>query len=137
MNDSTKFSFTGRLRSITHAISGLILMLRSQQNAWVHLIATLSAIGFGLLFGIAKSDWALLLLVIIIVWVAEALNTAFEFLCDVTNPEFHPVVKQAKDISAGAVLISAIGAVLVGLIVFVPHIYNMLSGNALQSFTMK
>jgi len=129
MNDSTKFSFTGRLRSITHAITGLVLMLRSQQNAWVHLAATLSVIGFGFLFGISKSDWALLLLVIIIVWVAEALNTAFEFLCDVTNPEFHPVVKQAKDISAGAVLIAAIGAVVIGLIVFAPHIYSMFFGN--------
>jgi len=129
MNDSTKFSFTGRLRSITHAITGLVLMLRSQQNAWVHLAATISVIGFGLLFGISKSDWTLLLLVIIIVWVAEALNTAFEFLCDVTNPEFHPVVKQAKDISAGAVLIAAIGAVVIGLIVFTPYIYSMFFGN--------
>ena len=129
MNDYTNFSFTGRLRSFRYAISGLILMLRSQHNAWVHLVATLTTICIGLFLELAKSDWALLLSVIIVVWVAEALNTAFELLCDVTNPEFHPVVKQAKDVSAGAVLISAIGAVIVGLIVFVPHVYSFISGN--------
>jgi diacylglycerol kinase (ATP) len=53
---------------------------------------------------------------------AEALNTALEFLCDVASPQFHPMVKHAKDVAAGAVLISAIGAVAVGLLIFLPHL---------------
>jgi diacylglycerol kinase (ATP) len=56
------------------------------------------------------------------VWVSEALNIAFEFLCDVASPEFHPLVKKSKDVAAGAVLLSAIGAAIIGCIVFIPHI---------------
>jgi diacylglycerol kinase (ATP) len=58
------------------------------------------------------------------VWTAEALNTAFEFLCDVASPEFHPLVKQAKDVAAAAVLIAAMGATIIGLLVFVPHVFR-------------
>jgi diacylglycerol kinase (ATP) len=56
------------------------------------------------------------------VWTAEALNTAFEFLCDVASPEFHPLIQKAKDVAAAAVLLSAAGAVIIGLLVFVPHL---------------
>ena len=62
------------------------------------------------------------MLAIVAVWTAEALNTAFEALCDVTSPGFHPLVERAKDVAAGAVLICAIGAVIVGGIVFGPHL---------------
>jgi len=64
----------------------------------------------------------MLVLAIVLVWVAEALNTAFEFLCDVASPEFHPIVKKSKDVAAGAVLFSALGAVIVGIIVFYPYV---------------
>ena len=63
-----------------------------------------------------------MVLAIIAVWTAEALNTAFEALCNVASPEFHPLVERAKDVAAGAVLISAIGAVVVGLLVFGPRL---------------
>ena len=56
------------------------------------------------------------------VWTAEALNTAFEFLADAASPNFHPLVKKAKDVAAGAVLISAIGAVVIGVLVLGPHV---------------
>ena len=62
------------------------------------------------------------MLAIVSVWTAEALNTAFEFLCDVASPEFHPLVAKAKDVAAGAVLITAVGASLVGLLVLGPHL---------------
>ena len=58
----------------------------------------------------------------VVVWTAEALNTAFEFLCDVASPDFHPVVEKSKDVAAGAVLMAAMGAILVGIIVFFPKI---------------
>ena len=119
------FTFSGRIRSIKFALEGILLVLKSQQNAWIHFVATASVVLGGLIFEITATQWAIIILAIAIVWVAEALNTAFELLCDVTNPEFHPVVKKAKDVSAGAVLISAVGAVIVGLIVFIPYVLRI------------
>jgi diacylglycerol kinase (ATP) len=115
------FSIAGRLRSITHALSGLVAMLRTQHNAWLHLAATVAAVAFALYFAIAPVEWMILILAIVAVWVAEALNTALEFLCDVASPEFHPLVKQAKDVAAGGVLIAATGALAVGALIFLPR----------------
>jgi diacylglycerol kinase (ATP) len=120
-NNPETFSFTGRIRSITHAVNGIVEMLRSQHNAWLHSVATIAVTVLGFVFGITKVEWALLVLAIVLVWVAEALNTAFEFLCDVASPNFHPIVKRSKDVAAGAVLLSVMGAVALGLIVFVPY----------------
>ncbi len=97
-------------------------MLKSQHNAWVHACATVAVIVAGLVFGVSSSEWCWLVLAIMAVWTAEALNTAFEFLADVASPEFHPLVKHSKDVAAGAVLISAIGAVVIGLLVLGPHV---------------
>jgi diacylglycerol kinase len=116
------FSIVGRMRSITHALSGLVSMLRTQHNAWLHLAATIVAVAFGLYFAISAIEWMVLVLAIVAVWVAEALNTALEFLGDVTSPEFHPLVKQAKDVAAGGVLIAAVGALIVGALIFLPRI---------------
>ena len=101
-------------------------MLKSQQNAWVHAFATIAVVIAGFVFGISTSEWCLLVLAIIAVWMAEALNTAIEFLADVASPEFHPLVKKAKDVAAGAVLISAIGAIVLGIIIFGPHILKLM-----------
>ena len=120
-NSHDTFSFSGRIRSGTHAVHGIVEMLRSQHNAWVHAVATLCVIVAGGIFGISNTQWCLLVLVVTVVWVAEGLNTAFEFLCDVASPEFHPLVKKSKDVAAGAVLLSAVGAVIVGLIIFIPY----------------
>src|SRR3954468_10781004 len=116
------FSFTGRLRSFTHAFRGVGLMLRSQHNAWVHLAASICVAIAGVALHLSRFDWCWLVLAIVSVWTAEALNTAFEFLCDVASPEFHPTVEKAKDVAAGAVLVSAIGAAAVGGLIFVPHL---------------
>ena len=59
------------------------------------------------------------------VWTAEALNTAFEFLADVASPEFHPLVKHAKDVAAGAVLIAAFGAAVIAVLVLGPHLVGL------------
>jgi diacylglycerol kinase (ATP) len=115
------FSFTGRLRSFTHAFRGVGMMLGSQHNAWVHAGATVCTVAAGLALRISREDWCWIVLAITGVWMAEALNTAFEFLCDVASPEFHPLVKHAKDVAAGAVLICAIGAAIIGTLVFLPH----------------
>jgi hypothetical protein len=69
-----------------------------------------------------RFEWCWIVLAIVSVWTAETLNTAFEFLTDVASPEFHPLAGKAKDVAAGAVLLSAIGAVAIGIIIFWPHL---------------
>jgi diacylglycerol kinase (ATP) len=124
--DSTSFSVASRVRSFGYAFEGLYTLLREQHNAWIHLLATAVVIGAGLWFGLGKTDWLFITLAITGVWVTEALNTAVELLCDVASPEFHPLVKKCKDIAAGAVLLSALGAVVVGALVFWPRLVTLL-----------
>ncbi|AWN16729.1 diacylglycerol kinase family protein [Salinisphaera sp. LB1] len=127
MNDSTApFTFIGRIRSMRYAIAGIGELLVSQHNAWVHAAATAVVVCLGLIVGVTPIEWCVLILAITTVWVAEALNTAFELLCDVASPDFHPVVKKAKDVAAGAVLLSALGSVAIGLIVFLPYLARWL-----------
>jgi diacylglycerol kinase (ATP) len=116
------FTFTGRIRSFRVAVSGIATMLESQHNAWIHVLATVVVCIAGLSLGLSTSEWCWIVLAIVAVWTAEALNTAFEFLADVTTPEFHPLVKQAKDVAAGAVLLSSVGSVVIGVLVLGPHL---------------
>ena len=118
------FEFTGRIRSFAYAFAGIRTMLRSQQNAWIHAAATVAVCALGLILRISTSDWCWIVLAIMSVWTAEALNTAFEFLADVASPEFHPLVKHAKDVAAGAVLIAAIGAFVIAVLVLGPHFFG-------------
>jgi len=111
-----------RIKSIGFALNGVWILLRTQQNAWIHAIAATLAVALGVALGISWSEWLWVILAIMIVWITEALNTALEFLADVVSPEFDPLVKQAKDVAAGAVLIAATGAALIGLIIFLPHL---------------
>ena len=97
-------------------------MLLSQHNAWIHAAATVVVTAAGLTLQLPRSEWYALILAIVAVWTAEALNTAFEFLCDVASPEFHPLVEKAKDVAAGAVLLTALGATLIGILVFAPYV---------------
>ena len=122
MPDERTFSIAARVRSVHYALAGLWLMLKTQHNAWIHLAATVSVCAGGILLRISASDWRWLVVAIVMVWIAEALNTAFEHLCDVVSPEFHASVKRSKDISAGAVLICAGGAACIGLMVFLPYL---------------
>ena len=77
---------------------------------------------------LTRAEWCWIILAIVSVWTAEALNTAFEFLTDVASPEFHPMAEKAKDVAAGAVLITAIGSVLIGLVVFGPYLLASING---------
>jgi diacylglycerol kinase (ATP) len=93
-------------------------MLQTETNARLHALATVIVVGAGLCFGIERSEWLAVTLAIAAVWSAEALNTAFESLCDVAAKDYDPRVERAKDVSAGAVLASSIGALVVGVLVF-------------------
>jgi diacylglycerol kinase (ATP) len=116
------FQFTGRIRSFKYAVAGILRMLRCQHNAWLHLGVTGIVVGAGLFFSLTAREWCWIILAIATVWTAEALNTAFEFLADAASPEFHPLVRDAKDVAAGAVLITAVAAAIIGVIIFWPHI---------------
>ncbi len=113
----------GRLKSFGYAFRGIGTMLGSQHNAWIHAVATGLVIVAGFGFGLGRMEWCLVVLSMVSVWTAEALNTAFEFLCDVASPEYHPLVEKAKDVAAGAVLICALGAAVVGGLVFIPKFF--------------
>jgi diacylglycerol kinase (ATP) len=115
-------TFTGRVRSFSYAIRGVVVMLRSQQNAWIHASATGAACTAGVLLGLSRAEWCWIVLALVAVWTAEALNTALELLTDVAAPEFHPTAGHAKDVAAGAVLIAAIGALVIGVLVLGPHV---------------
>jgi diacylglycerol kinase (ATP) len=121
------FQFTGRIRSFRHAIVGIMRMIRCQHNAWIHAAATLIVLGAAFFFRISAADWCWIILAISTVWTAEALNTAFEFLADAASPEFHPLVRDAKDVAAGAVLLTAVAAFIIGLIIFWPYVERLLS----------
>jgi len=117
------FSFTARLHSFRYALAGLRTLLLTQHNAWLHAAATAVVVVAGLVLGLSLAEWCWLVLAMTLVWMAEALNTALEFLADAVTQEFHPLILQAKDVAAAAVLIAAIGALLIGLLVFGPHVW--------------
>ncbi len=125
--DPRPFQFTGRIRSFRHALAGLLRMIRCQHNAWIHVVATAVVLAAAFLFQVSAADWCWIILVLSIVWTAEALNTAFEFLADAASPTFHPLVRDAKDVAAGAVLVTAIAAAVIGAIIFWPHVARLFS----------
>ena len=121
------FTIGGRLKSVHYAIRGIGMMLKSQHNAWLHAFASFCVLVTGALVGLSGGEWCWIVLAIMAVWTAEALNTALEFLADAASPEFHPLIKQAKDVAAGGVLISAMGSVCIGLLVLGPHLIDWLA----------
>jgi diacylglycerol kinase (ATP) len=122
MADPTSLTFTGRLRSVKYALHGIWIMVKSQHNAWIHAVATVGVIGVCFVLGLSAAEWCWIVLAIMAVWTAEALNTAFEFLTDLASPTFHPLAGKAKDVAAGAVLIAAVGSVVIGALVIGPHV---------------
>ena len=120
------FEVSGRIRSFRYAGQGILLTLRTQHNAWIHAAASVLVIAAALVCEASQQEWCILVLACIAVWVAEALNTALELLADATTKEFHPVIGQAKDVAAGAVLIAAVGAVAVGILIFGPRLLALI-----------
>jgi diacylglycerol kinase len=110
------------VRSFGYAFEGVALMLRSQPNFLVHVCAALVAIVLGLVLHLGPTEFALLFLTIAVVLVVECVNTALETLCDLVSPEYHPLVKRAKDVSAAGVLIAAIGSVAIALALYLPRL---------------
>jgi diacylglycerol kinase len=110
-----------RLQSFTYAARG-VWHLRLEPNARVHAFATFAVLIAAVVSRLSPLEWALVVFAIALVFAAEALNTALEHLADATVPERHPLVGAAKDLAAGAVLICALGAAVVGVLVLGPHL---------------
>jgi diacylglycerol kinase len=115
-----------RSRSLRCACRGVCDVLRSQRNAWIHAAATAAVVVAGACFGLTRLEWALLTLAMSAVWTAETFNTALEALGDAVAGEHHALVGRAKDVAAGAVLVSATGALVVGALVFGPRILDLI-----------
>ena len=111
-----------RVASFGHAVRGVWAALRSEVHLRFHAVATVAVIGLGFYCDLARLEWALLALAVAAVWTAELLNTAVEALTDLVSPSFHPLAGRAKDVAAGAVLLAALGALVVGALVFGPHL---------------
>ncbi len=117
-NQNTGFSAKKRVKSFVHAGRGIGLFIKTTHNAWLHLVALVVAVSLGFYFQITHVEWMILVLVCGLVLAAEAFNTAIEIDIDLTSPEYHPYARDTKDVAAGAVLISALTALTVGIIIF-------------------
>lgn len=121
---------TGRLhpflRSFGYAFEGIYYSIRTQRNMRVHLGIGLVATALGLWLGLSLLEWAILLVMMALVFILEMLNTVIESLVDLYTDRFHPLAKIAKDVAAGAVLVAAIFAVGVGLLLFGPRLFELI-----------
>jgi diacylglycerol kinase len=118
---------TSRLQSFRHALRGWKFVLQTQKNAWVHSLATAIVFILGLWLQLSARDWAILVLTIAMVFTAEFTNTAIEAVVDLASPQDHPLAKVGKDVGAGAVLVAALAAVLVGLLTLGPPLWDRLN----------
>jgi diacylglycerol kinase (ATP) len=122
-----RLQFSKRARSFRFAFRGIGMMLRSEINARIHALATVIVVAAGFGFGIDRAEWLAVILAITAVWSAEAFNTAIEALCDAVSQEERPQIGRAKDLAAGAVLLSAIGAAVIAAIVFGRRLVELVS----------
>jgi len=115
--------FHSRIISFGHAFRGWWSVIRTQQNAWIHAVVTIIVFILGLLLHLPLRDWAVLIVVINMVWMAEFLNTALEAVVDLASPSLHPLAKRGKDIGAAAVLITALASIIVGILILGPPLW--------------
>jgi diacylglycerol kinase (ATP) len=111
----------GRGKSFACALRGIAVLLRTQTNARIHLLATVLVVAAGFMFRISRGEWVPLAFAIGIVWIAEAVNTVIEALADRITQENDDAIRRAKDVAAGAVLLAAITAAIIGLLILGPH----------------
>ena len=113
--------------SFVHAWNGMIYAFQTQRNARVHVALALVALTLGVALRLSAMEFAVIILAIVAVIAAEMINTVAEAIVDLVTDTYHPLAKIAKDVAAGAVLWSAIGAVAVGIVIFGPHLLSLLT----------
>jgi diacylglycerol kinase len=114
--------FPKSVRSFRFAFLGIWQFFRNENNAKVHLLATVVVLLAGYYFRLSPNEWLWIVAAIALVWITEAVNTAIEKLVDLVSPHFDPRAGAIKDLAAGAVLLAALAAVIIGLLIFWPHL---------------
>lgn len=121
--EAERFSLRKRAVSFYYDVDGIRRFFKTEHNAWVHLAATVAVGAMMIKYRVSNLEAVLLVFCIGFVWAAEIFNTCIEKIMDFISTERHPQIRLIKDMSAGAVLIAAIAALIVGLIVFIPKIF--------------
>lgn len=119
--------FKNRVNSFKYAFKGIKDLFANTPNAKIHLAVAILVMIFGLLLDISITEWCLCFLSIAMVLAAEAFNTAIEYLTDLVSPDFHVLAGKTKDVAAAGVLLTSIGAAIVGLIIFLPKAWAWIS----------
>ena len=109
------------IKSFAHAFSGIAQLLSQERNARIHVLAASLAVAMGFICGITHVEWCMIVLCIVCVISAEAINTSIERIVNIVSPEYNELAKNAKDIAAAAVLILAMGAGVIGVLIFIPY----------------
>jgi len=117
------FSLKKRFQSFRYAFNGFRILFRYEHNSRIYLIITFFVIAFGFIMHISTAEWLAILILIAMVFVLEILNSAIEYLADFVSPGYSEKIKIVKDLSAAAVLVSAITAIIIGLLIFLPKIF--------------
>jgi diacylglycerol kinase len=115
-----------RIISLRNALVGWWHVIKTQQNAWIHAVATVTVITLAFWLNLPLRDWAVLLITIALVWTAEFLNTALEIVVDLASPKVHPLAKAGKDVGAASVLIAAVTSIVIGILLLGPPLVNKL-----------
>lgn len=117
------FSIKNRIKSFGYAFNGIKTLLNDEHNSRIHLVAMIAVVIMGFVFGITATEWCVVALCCGGVLMAEATNSAIEAIADLVSPEYHPLIKKAKDLGAAGVLMMAIAAATAGLIIFLPYLF--------------
>lgn len=123
---SQKFSINARIKSFSYAFAGINHFFKTQHNAWIHAVACALTLIFGVVCQLNATEWCIIIFCNAIVFTAEILNTAIEWLTDLVSPDYNELAGKVKDVAAGAVLISATGAAIVGVIIFLPKLLMLI-----------
>jgi diacylglycerol kinase (ATP) len=127
MAESMRSFFVSRLRAFRYALTGWWFVIRTQRNAWIHMVVSVVVILMCFILRISTYGWALILLAITLVWIAEFLNTALEAVVDLaTNHQHHELARVGKDVGAAAVLIAALSSIVIGLLVLGPPLWSLI-----------
>ena len=116
-----------RIVAFGHAFRGWRYVLNTQHNAWIHTVVAIIVLILGVWLNLSARDWAVLVLTIAMVFTAEFINTAIEAVVDLASPVHHPLAKVGKDVGAGAVLVAALAAILIGLLILGPPLWARLT----------
>jgi diacylglycerol kinase len=127
MSNQPEGFFRSRIKAFGHAFSGWWYVIRTQRNAWIHMVVSITVILISLFLHITASSWALILLAIAMVWIAEFLNTALEAVVDLaSNHQQHELARLGKDVGAAAVLIAAALSIVIGLLILGPPLWAVI-----------